>query len=188
MHKYSWKLKDIIMMGMLCVVFGAVYLAAVSLASFLAAALTPFGLAQLGYEIVFGVWFMAATLAGYILRKPGAALIAEVLAALIEVLMGNMFGPMVIVAGVIQGAGAEAVFAITRYRKFDMKTMCLAAAGCCVTSFLWSFVRSGYILLSPGLLVIFFLVRLVSSVLLTGVLCKLLGDGLAKAGLLKSYL
>ena len=137
----SWKLKEIIMVAMICIVFGVVYLAGVYLSSFIAAALTPAGLSPLGNEIVFGVWFMAATLAGYILQKPGAAVVAEVIAAVIEVLLGNWFGPMVIVAGIIQGAGAELVFAAYKYKKFDGGVMYLAAAGSCVTSFLWSFVR-----------------------------------------------
>lgn len=65
----SWKLKEIILVAMICIVFGVVYLGAVYLASFIATALTPAGLSPLGNEIVFGVWFMAATLAGYILQK-----------------------------------------------------------------------------------------------------------------------
>ena len=187
MSKFKWKLHEVIFVAMLCIVFGVVYLAGVYLASFLSTVLTPFGLAPLATEIVFGVWFMASTLAAYILQKPGVAIVSEVLAALIEVLMGNMYGPMVIVAGIIQGAGGEIVFAGWKYKRFDALTMNLAAAGCCITSFLWSFVRSGYGLLSVKLLIVMFLIRLVSSVLFAGVLCKLMGDGLAKTGLLKSY-
>ena len=187
MKKYEWKLQDVILVAMLCVVFGVVYLGAVYLASFLSTALTPVGLAPLGNEIVFGVWFMAATLAAYIVQKPGVAIIAEIIAAVIEVLMGNWFGPMVIVSGLIQGAGAEIVFALWRYKRFDRLTMYLAAVGCCITSFLWSFVRSGYGLYSVKLLIVFFLIRLVSSLLFSGVLCKIVGDGLAKTKLLKGY-
>ena len=95
---YSWKLQDIIFVAMLCVVFGVVYLAAVYLISPLTAIFAPLGVSLLGTEMIFGIWFMAATLAAYILQKPGAAIIAEVLASLIEVLLGNMYGPMVIVA------------------------------------------------------------------------------------------
>ncbi|MEG0779378.1 MAG: ECF transporter S component [Oscillospiraceae bacterium] len=187
MKKYAWKLKEVILVAMLCVVFGVVYLAGVYLAAFLSTVLTPFGLAPLANEIVFGIWFMAATLAAYLLQKPGVAVVAEVLAALIEVLMGNMYGPMVIVAGIIQGAGAEIVFAAFRYQRYDRTTMYLASVGCCITSFLWSFVRSGYGLLAPSLLVGMFCLRLVSSLLFSGILCKLMGDGLAKTGLLKGY-
>ena len=186
-QKYVWKLKDVILVGLLSVVFGIVYLAAVYFASFLGVVLTPLGLAPLANEFVFGVWFMAATLAAYILQKPGVAIVAEVLAALLEVLMGNMYGPIVIVSGIIQGLGAELVFAAVRYRKFNLQTMCIAAAGCCVTSFIWGFFRSGFLALSPWLLLAMFGIRLVSSVLFSGILCKAIGDGLAKTGLLKSY-
>ena len=186
-NRLGWKLRDIIMIAMLCIVFGVIYLGGVYIAAFLTTALTPLGLAPFGNEIIFGVWFMAATLAGYILQKPGAAILAEVLAALIEVLMGNMYGPIVIVAGIIQGAGAEGVFALYRYQKYNRKTMILAAAGCCVTSFVWSFIRSGYGLLAPGLLVVMFIVRLISSVVFAGFICTGMGDGLAQTGLLKSY-
>ena len=185
--EYGWKLQEIILVAMLCIVFGVVYLAGVYLASFLSTLLTPVGLAPLANELVFGVWFMASTLAAYILQKPGAAIVAEVLAALIEVLLGNMYGPMVIVAGIIQGAGAEIVFALWRYKRFDRTTMYLATVGCTITSFLWSFVRSNYLAIAPGLLVVYFLVRLVSAFLFAGVLCKVMGDSLAKTGLLKSY-
>ena len=65
--------------------------------------------------------------------------------------------------------------------------MYLASVGCCITGFLWSFVRSGYGKLSIGLLVLYFVIRLISSFFFSVVLCKLMGDALAKTGLLKSY-
>ena len=73
---YSWKLQDIIFVAMLCVVFGVVYLAGVYLISPLTAIFAPLGVSLLGTEMIFGIWFMAATLAAYILQKPGAAIIA----------------------------------------------------------------------------------------------------------------
>ena len=172
----GWKLKEIILVAMICIVFGVVYLGGVYLASFLSTLLTPVGLAPLANEIVFGVWFMAAILAAYILQKPGVCIVAEVLAALIEVLLGNMYG-----------VGGEIVFALGRYRKFNTKMIYLAAAGCCVTSFLWSFVRSGYGQLAVPLLIIMFLIRLVSTLIFSGLITKAIGDGLAKTGLLKGY-
>ena len=172
--KNGWKLKEIILTAMICIVFGVAYLAAVYLASMIAAAPTPAGLSPLGNELVFGVWFIAA-------------LIAEVTASVIEVLLGNWFGPIVIVSGLIQGAGAELVFAAHGYKKFGGKVMYLAAAGCCVTSFLWSFVRSGYGKFTIPFLLLLFCIRLVSSLLFSGLICKLIGDGLSKTGLLKGY-
>ncbi|MDO4494123.1 MAG: ECF transporter S component [Clostridia bacterium] len=185
--KYSWKLNEIIFTAMLCVVFGVIYLGAVWLIAPLSAVFTPMGFANLGTEIIFGVWFMAATLAGYIIRRPGAALIAEILAALIEVLLGNMYGPMVIVTGFVQGIGAELVFAAGKYQKYDAKTVYLASFACCVLSFVWSFIRSGYGKFSIGLIVVYFIVRAISSLLFAGVISKAMGDGLAKTGLMKGY-
>ncbi|MDR3254150.1 MAG: ECF transporter S component [Synergistaceae bacterium] len=187
MNSYIWKLRDIIMVSLLSIIFAVIYLGAVYFASFLGSVLTPVGLAPFGNEIVFGVWFMASTLAAYVMQKPGVAVVAEVLAALIEVLMGSMYGPMVFVAGIIQGVGAEIPFALGRYKKFNLTTMCLAATGSCIASFLWGFVRSGFGLLSIRLLAVMFLIRLMSSVIFSGVLCKSIGDGLAGTGLLKSY-
>ncbi|MDD4780697.1 MAG: ECF transporter S component [Tissierellia bacterium] len=187
MKKYEWKLQDVIMVSLLCVVFGVVYLAAVYLATFLSTVFTPFGLAPLANELVFGIWLMAATIAAYIIQKPTVAIIAEILAAVIEVMLGNWFGPMVIVAGFIQGLGAELVFAMYKYERFDMTTMLLAATGSCITSFAWSFVRSGYGNYSLGLLILFFIVRIISTLIFAGVLSKAMGDGLAKTKLLKGY-
>lgn len=186
-NNYRWRLQDIIFVAMLCMVFGVVYLAAVYLITPLSAIFTPLGLSLLGTELIFGVWFMAATLAAYIIQKPGVAILAEVLAALIEVLLGNMYGPMVIVSGIMQGLGGELVFAAFRYRRFDRTTMYLASAGCTVTAFLWSFIHSGYGLIAPQLLILYFVVRLLSSFVFAGVLCTAMGNGLAKTGLLKSY-
>lgn len=130
---------------------------------------------------------MVSTLAAYIIQRPGVALVSEVIAALIEVLLGNMYGPMVIVTGLVQGAGAELAFALGRYKSFETKDMLLASLFCTIISFVWSFIRSGYGLISLPILVLFFVVRLVSSVVFCGLGSKAIGDALAKTGLLKGY-
>ena len=168
--KGGWKLQEIIFVAMLCIVFGVVYLVAVYAAAAMVAAFTPMGIGPMGNEIVFGIWFMVSTLAAYIIQRPGVALVSEVIAALIEVLLGNMYGPMVIVTGLVQGAGAELAFALGRYKSFETKDMLLASLFCTIISFVWSFV-----------------VRLVSSVVFCGLGSKAIGDALAKTGLLKGY-
>ena len=101
MEKKNWELKDVIMMAILGVVFSAVYLAVFQGGLALSTALTPAGLAPFGFELIYGVWFMAATLAAYIIRKPGVALVTEVLASFIELLMGNSGGLTVVLTGII---------------------------------------------------------------------------------------
>ena len=77
------------MMAILGVLFAVVYMAVFYGGTAISVALTPLGLSAFGFELIYGVWFMAATIAAYIIRKPGAALITEVLASAIELLMGN---------------------------------------------------------------------------------------------------
>ena len=146
---FNWKLKDVIMVSIFSVIFSFIYLGAVYFANFLATILAPFGLAPFAYEILFGVWFMASTFVPYIVQRSGVAVVSEGLSALIEVIMGNMFGPIVILSGIIQGMGPELVFAKNKYRNFTMMNMCFAAGAACVASFIWGFIRGGFVKYSP---------------------------------------
>lgn len=182
-----WELRDVILMAILGVVFSAVYLAVFQLGLALSAALTASGLSSFGFEVIYGVWFMAATLAAYIIQKPGAALITELLASAIELLMGNSGGITVVLTGLIQGAGAEMLFALFRYKKWNLTSMSLAAMCSALFIFCYELYYLNYIALAPSLLIAQLLVRFVSSVMFSGVVCMLAADGLARTGVLKSY-
>ncbi len=187
MKEYKWKLRDVILMAILGVVFAAVYLAVFYGGTALSTALTPLGLSAFGFEVIYGIWFMAATLSAYIIRKPGAALAAEVLASVVELLMGNSGGLTVVLTGVIQGLGAELVFACFRYKRWDFLSMSLAGMACAALIFCYELYYLSYYLLAPGMLIAQLAVRFVSAAVFSGVICKLVGDGLAKTGALKSY-
>ena len=187
MKASKWELKDVIMMAILGVVFAAVYLAVFQGGLALSTALTPLGLSAFGFEIIYGVWFMAATLAAYIIRKPGVALITELLAAAVELLMGNSGGLTVVLTGLIQGAGAELAFALFRYKKWNLLSMSLAGILSALFIFCYELYYLNYIALAPALLAAQLAVRFVSAVVFSGVICKLAGDGLAKTGVVKSY-
>lgn len=187
MEKKNWELKDVIMMAILGVVFSAVYLAVFQGGLALSTALTPVGLAPFGFELIYGVWFMAATLAAYIIRKPGVALVTEVLASFIELLMGNSGGLTVVLTGVIQGVGAELAFAAFRYKKWNLGVMCLGGILSSIFIFCYELYYLNYIALAPTLLIAQLAVRFVSAVVFSGIICKLAGDALAKTGVVKSY-
>ena len=187
MKTKTWELKDVIMMAILGVVFSAVYLAVFQGGLALSTALTPAGLANVGFEIIYGVWFMAATLAAYVIRKPGVALITEVLASAVELLMGNSGGMTVVLTGLIQGAGAELAFAVFRYKKWNLGVMCLSGVLAAAFIFVYELYYLNYIALAPTLLIAQLAVRFVSAIVFSGVVCKLAGDGLAKTGVVKSY-
>ena len=50
-----------------------------------------------------GPWLFAGVLGGLIIRKPGAALYTETVAAVISALVGNAWGPLTIASGLVQG-------------------------------------------------------------------------------------
>ena len=187
MKQSNWELRDVVLMAILGVVFAAVYLAVFQGGLALSTALTPLGLSAFGFELVYGIWFMAATLAAYLIQKPGAALIAEVLASAIELLMGNSGGITVVLTGLIQGAGVELAFALFRYRKWNLLTMSLGGILAAVFIFCYELYYLNYIALAPTLLMTQLAVRFLSAVIFSGVICKLAADGLAKTGVLKSY-
>jgi energy-coupling factor transport system substrate-specific component len=181
------ELKDIIMIGVIGVLFAAIYLATTALWTILQAALTPFGAATFAVDIIYGTWFMAGSLSAFILRKPGAAFIAEFLASIIEMLMGNFGGPMVVLFGAIQGAGNEVGFALTGYRNFRLLGMILSGVMAAVFSFVGEIFAGTVELLSTEIVVAKLALRVASAVVFTGVISWLAGKGLAHTGVLKSY-
>jgi energy-coupling factor transport system substrate-specific component len=181
------RLKDTILIGMVAMAFAVVYLGAVYLGVFITSLLTPLGLAPLGNELICGIWFMAATFIAFILRKPGVALITEMLAALIEVLLGSFYGPLVFVDGLIQGLGAEVVFAVFRYKNYKLSVMCLAGLGSAITSFAWELYRSGFLMLKGTFLLTMFPIRALSGIFFAGFICYKLASALKDAGIFRAF-
>ena len=182
----NWKLKDILMIGMIGVLFSFVFLGADYLGALLVAVLTPVGLGALGYEPIYGLWFMAAIVATYIIQKKGVGIVAEMIAALIEVLMGSMFGPLVFVTGFVQGFGCELGFIVTRYKRFDTLPVVLGSIFCAICSFIWNYFSYGYYMYTLPIIAAMLVIRIISAVVF-GLIAKLLADGLAKAGVLRGY-
>lgn len=78
-------------------------------------------------NIVYGVWLLPAVLAPLIVRRPGAAVFAEMVAAVISALLGNQWGVDTLLSGFVQGAAAELVFALTLYRSWSLPVLVVAA-------------------------------------------------------------
>ena len=122
-----WRTLDIVITAVIGVVFGVVFwFWDVSVWP----ATTPiFAAAPPLQYVVSGVWLLPAVLAPLIVRKPGAAIFAEVMAAVLSALLGGgPWGLDVILSGFAQGAGAELIFAFGLYRSFGLRTAVLAAA------------------------------------------------------------
>ncbi|MDQ3735148.1 MAG: ECF transporter S component [Actinomycetota bacterium] len=119
-----WRTVDIVIAAVIGVAFGVVFWAWNLLWSATGPAFVAFPPAQ---AFMYGVWLLPAVLAPMIVRKPGAGIFAETLAAVVSTLFGSPFGVAIILYGLAQGAAAEFGFAIFRYRRFTWSSALLAA-------------------------------------------------------------
>ncbi len=119
-----WRTVDIVVTAALGVAFGVVFTGWNVVFNSVAAG----GLAPPLY-ILSGVWLIPAVLAPLIVRLPGAALLAETMAATVSLLLGSPYGLDTIFSGLVQGAGAEIVFALALYRRWTLPMSVLAACG-----------------------------------------------------------
>ena len=133
-----WRTRDIVVAAVIGVAFGVVF-SAWNLAY---NAIGPvFAFAPWIKDLGYGIWLMPAILAPLIIRKPGAALFAEMVAAgLSAFLPGGFWGPDVLLSGFLQGAAAELIFAFTLYRSFGLVTLVIAAAASAVAAFVHDWV------------------------------------------------
>jgi len=179
MHKNVWTLRETLIVAVLGAVFGVLYLGWVQV-WLIAQAI--FGAVTM--DVVMGFWFIVSIIAASIVRKPGVALASEVLAAATQILMGSPAGLLLLLTGVVQGAGAEAVFAATRYRDYRLPVLMFAGVGAAVFSFVYTWIRFDYGSLAPGLLVAMFVLRCTSGALLGGLLGHVILQALLKTGVL----
>jgi energy-coupling factor transport system permease protein len=179
-----WHLRDLVLLAVLGTVFGFLYYALVAGWSGLQVLMGPLG--DLAQNVLWGGWMVVAPLAIYIVRRPGAGVLAEVLAAFVEfAVLGSPFGPALLVTALVQGAGAEAVFAATRYRRYSWPVFVASGAVAGLAIFAYQAVVQGW--LGQDILLLRFVLHMASCVLLTGVLARLLGDALLRTGVLDDY-
>lgn len=179
-----WKTLDAILTGNLALVFGLLYVGW-TITAYNAA--TPLETLLPGLrDITYGFWFLAAIVAPYIVRKPGAAVASETLAALAEFLAGSPWGLTLLVSGLVQGAMAEIVFAATGYKNWSLPVLMLAGAAAGVGSLVVDY-AFWYSTLGLPVLAVMLVMRVISGAVIGGWLGKALVDGLAKAGALGSF-
>ena len=142
-------------------------------------------LGPLALDILFGFWCAGSVTAAYIIRKPGAALATEVIAALAEVLAGNPSGLLLLLTGLVQGLGAELPFALTGWRNYRLPVLLASGASAALFSFVYTWIRFSYGTLSPSLLLIMFVLRLASGALLAGWLGRRIAEALYPTGVLQ---
>jgi len=140
-----------------------------------------------GGELIYGMWFIAATLAAYIIQKPGVAIVAEMGAATMEALIGGQWGATTLVYGLMQGLAVELVFALGGYKRYNLFTLLIAGAMAAVGSFAVQWFYGDLAELETNILWLMIGLRVLSGAVLAGLLAKLIVDALKQTGVLNAY-
>lgn len=179
--RMAWQLKDLVLLVVLGVVFGFLYWALVQ--GWVAASLV-FG--DLTEHFLAGGWLIVAPIAVAIIRRPFAGVIAELLAAVVEfVFLGSPVGPMLAIGALIQGAGSELPFALTRYRKYSWWVYALSGLLGAGLVFFWSAFRGGWY--GTDVFWIRFVIQVLSGLILGGLLSKVLVRLIHRTGVVDNF-
>ncbi|WP_301121454.1 ECF transporter S component [Mycolicibacterium fortuitum] len=136
--------------------------------------------------LLAGGWLFAGVLTALVIRKPGAALYGELVAATVSALVGNQWGVLTLESGLVQGLGAELVFAVFLYRRWGLPVALIAGAVAGL-----ALAINDLILWYPGSANTFALIYTVSAIasgaLVAGLLSWFAVRGLAKTGALSRF-
>jgi energy-coupling factor transport system substrate-specific component len=125
----AWRTRDIVVTAVIGVAFGVFFWAFNGVWSALAA-LGPLE------NVLYAGWLLPAIVAPLVVRKAGAALFAEVVAAGLSMLLGSQWSVDVLLSGVLQGAAAEVVFLAVGYRRWTVPLVAAASLAASAAAFL----------------------------------------------------
>lgn len=179
-----WELKEIVLMVMLGVVFGFLYYALVQAWNAMSVIAGPLG--DLSQHILFGGWLIVAPIAIAIIRRPFVGVIAELLAAAVQVVMlGTPAGPLLLVSALLQGGGSELAFALTRYRRYSWWVFGLSGALGAGIVFFYSAFRQGWY--GQDIFYWRFGLQVLSGIIIGGLLAKVIVDALKRTGVVDGF-
>ncbi len=178
-----WRTRDIVVAAVIGVAFGVVFWAW----NLVYAGVEPlFVFAPPARDIMYGVWLVPAVLAPLIIRKPGAALFAEMVAATVSALLGTVWSVDVLLSGFMQGAAAELVFAFTLYRSYGFVTLVIAASASAVAAWVHDWVLY-YPTIEPSIQFFRLVVMVLSAAAIAAGGSVLLVRSLRRSGVLDGF-
>jgi energy-coupling factor transport system permease protein len=183
---YNWRVVDIVVAALISIAGGVIFWAWDQMAL----VATPM---SAGYPplsgLIAGGWMIPAVLGMLIVRKPGAAIFCETVAATSELIMGSQYGTTVLISGLLQGLGAELIFLAFMYKKFNLPVSLPAGAGaglfCGLND---SFLPWGWnIAFEPVDKLAYIVFCTISGAVIAGALSWVATRGLAKTGVLSAF-
>ena len=180
-----WRVIDIVTAAILGVACGLIFVAwnQVGYAGYEALKAILPGLGGL----VTGIWLLGGTLGGYVIRKPGAALFVELLAATVSMGLGSQWAIGALYSGIAQGLGAEIVFAAFVYRRFNVWVVSAAGAMAFAAEWCLELFTEGNLAKEVSFNVVYLVSGVASGIVLAGLLAWALTNALAKTGALDRF-
>lgn len=186
-HRFRWRVVDIAVASVIGVASALIYWVVALLSA------APFPILEgivpgLG-GLFNGFWLFAGPLALIIVRKPGAGVYAEVVAAILESLLGSQWVPVeTFMIGLLQGVMAELAFLVFAYRKWNLATTVLSGVSSAIGCWLYSFVTHLQAINITGSYgIIYVITTVISGATLAGCLVWYLYIAIAKTGALDHF-
>jgi energy-coupling factor transport system permease protein len=179
---HRWRTVDILIAAVIGVAFGVIFWAWGLLWNGPAEAIP-----MPGRAILYGVWLVPAVLGALVIRKPGAALFTETVAALVSVALGTGWGWTLVLQGPLEGLAAELVFAAFAWRVYRLPVAVLAAAAAGFVATLYDVVYWYPGTAWGSFRVPYILIAVVSAVVVAGAGGWMLTRALANTGVLDRF-
>jgi len=183
--RFRWRVVDIVVAAVLGVAIGLLFWGWNTVGGLWFTAmdgLTP-GLGG----IAVGIWLIGGVIGGLVIRKPGAALLVELIAAIVSALIGNVWGVTTIFSGLAQGLGAELIFLAFLYLRFTLPVAMLAGVGAGIGAWVLELFLTPNLAKSVEFNLIYLGTLAVSGALLAGLVGWLLVRALAATGALSRF-
>ena len=181
----SWRVIDIVTAAVLGIACGLIFVAWNPVGG---AAFDVLGKVLPGLGgLAAGIWLLGGTLGGYVIRKPGAALFVELLAATVSMALGSQWAIATLYSGLAQGIGAEIVFALVAYRRFNVWVAAAAGGLSFACEWFLELFTEGNLAKEVSFNVVYLVSGVASGIVLAGLLAWALTNALAKTGALDRF-
>ncbi|MFC7581445.1 ECF transporter S component [Schaalia naturae] len=139
--------------------------------------------------LVAGIWYLGAVIGALVIRKPGAAVFVEVLAAVVSMALGSQWGISTVYSGLVQGLGMELVVLAFGYKRFSLPVAMLGGVGSGVAAWVFEGFYGSTPNFAKGLAfnLTYLGCQVVTGVVLAGLVGWLLVRGLAQTGALDRF-
>lgn len=139
--------------------------------------------------LLAGIWYLGGVIGALVIRKPGAAIFVEVLAAAVSTAFGSQWAISTLYSGIVQGLGVELVVLLFAYRRFSLAVAMLGGIG----AGLGAWVFEGFYGATPNFAkgltynLIYLGAQVVTGAVLAGLVGWLLVRALAQTGALDRF-